>query len=1664
MADGKMKSEDAAQTRSRSSKRSRGEAKADSSFASDTQKAGKKSRSQSSRASKSKKKGNSTRAAKRAETSGSVDTSKSRSGAASAAPAKAGSAAKAGKRSKAEENAGDARKSRATAKKGAGTASGRTRSPAKAGTASKPPRAPSGAKGAAVEAADRAGAKPNGPLALSLDQPGNLEGIEATGERFIPGSNMSTEVMLEHMHRYVAAAELCRERHVLDIASGSGYGSFLLGQTAASVLGVDVDHAAIRDAQRVFASDTVSFRRGSAEAIPAGDNSFDCVVSFETIEHIEAHDQFLTEIRRVLKPGGLLIMSSPDKVIYNAAQPEPNPYHLKELTEHEFRSLLARYFENVSIARQRVTVASVLASDEDEAGTLRFGGQRSDQGRIEVSRILPESPYLIALCSDLELPKLPTGLFEGVRRINPIASLEGGVAERDARIVSQMREIEELRQAEERIRSEIDTEKARLEGERQQLKKDYQDRDAEMRRRKDMADADFARKRKEIENELRLLGREREVWEKEKAQRDSRYETQIEALDREVRRLTQSLGIAEGELAELTRERLDLAVKLADSQARLESRSERAEELSARAAKLEEALVRARSEFEDRTRQLRETEGERDALKAQIGEAVDRVQQLETAMQDREQALNALAQERETLRQEAVEAAERIERLEASGREREEALNALAQERETLRQETVEAAERIERLEASGREREEALNALAQERETLRQEIVEAAERLEASGRERDEAQRRNDDLASALVDAQRERDEREAQLSALQDDVAKVRQRHESDLRALDAANAEAARLGERARRAAELEQEIIQLWASDARRRTLRRAGRYLARKGQAGRAAALLSGLYQPGLLVRPLRAISVLNQAKVLERSSLFDADFYRSTYPDVASRGEDPVLHYLLRGADEGRNPGPDFSTRRYLSQNPDVASSGLNPLYHFIKFGVNENRSTGLLSRPPGPVADQGAEPPAEEVYSYEIRPDDIVKSEVQAGENFLSAHALLGDAPRFGAAVEELARLRPSYVTTPETVPAVSIVIPVYGQLAYTLNCLSSLAGHHSGHGAEIIVVDDSSIDETPTYLPQIPWIRYVRQPKNGGFIASCNRGAAEARGQTLVFLNNDTRVVPGWLDELIGSFSLFPDAGLVGSKLFYPDGSLQEAGGIVWRDGSAWNYGRNDDPGRPEYCYARQVDYCSGASIAVPRTVWDEVGGFDGEYYERSYCEDSDLAFQIRATGRETWFQPLSRVVHYEGKTSGTDLGGGEKAYQVRNQKKFFDRWSVVLERHAPNGVEPFLESDRPRKGLALVFDANTPRPDHDAGSITALSYLDSYLAMGLRPVFAAQDNFLYLGRYTRDMQRRGIMVVYSPYYKTVESVIALARTKDALVQAFRHQVGEAVIRPLRDARPDIPFIFHNSDLHFQRMQREASLTGDSELFSRAEQVKARELQMFRAADCNIVHTPEEAKTLNDLEAGLNVQVLPHVYPVHGTQTEFSRRFDIAFLGGYRHPPNVDAVRWFAQSIWPQLKARLGGARFLAIGAEPPPELLSLQADDFVVTGRVDDLRPYLDSVRVFVAPLRYGAGLKAKVATALSYGVPSVVTSVAAEGMELAAEREVLIADEAGAFCDAVERLYNDEALWKYMSVAGQNFVQRNYSEWKARKKVLQIVSSARRNRNARQVQEK
>ena len=522
------------------------------------------------------------------------------------------------------------------------------------------------------------------------------------------------------------------------------------------------------------------------------------------------------------------------------------------------------------------------------------------------------------------------------------------------------------------------------------------------------------------------------------------------------------------------------------------------------------------------------------------------------------------------------------------------------------------------------------------------------------------------------------------------------------------------------------------------------------------------------------------------------------------------------------------------------------------------------------------------------------------------------------------GAAFEPQPPTKPIEFETHDQVE-VSIIIPVHNQIRFTHACLASIQEHAENERFEVIVVDDGSTDRTAEIAAKIPGIVYLPNEQNIGFIASCNRGARKARGRYLLFLNNDTVVTPGWLRSLVETFSLEPRAGAVGSKLVYPDGRLQEAGGIIWRDGSGWNRGKFGDAQQPEYNFLREMDYCSAAALMIPKSLFESLGGFDTKYAP-AYYEDTDLAFKVRRQGYKVFYQPLSQIVHYEGATGGTDISAGAKKYQEINRATFTETWADVLEKKPANGDIASYEALKPGQKRILVIDHHLPMPDRDSGSVRMFQILNILHRLGHRVTFLP-DNLADIESYGNELRKRGIEVVIYPYAKSVSDYLSQYGSNFDIAILSRCDVATQHIDEVRRHAPQLRLIFDTVDLHFVREHREAEITQDPAIRLAAREREEREYSLIDKADETWVVSECERKVILEQRPRAAVEVVSNIVDAPGSNTPFSLRRDLLFIGGFQHTPNVDAVVFFVRDIYPLVRERLPGVRFYIIGDKAPP-----------------------------------------------------------------------------------------------------------------------------------------
>jgi GT2 family glycosyltransferase len=617
--------------------------------------------------------------------------------------------------------------------------------------------------------------------------------------------------------------------------------------------------------------------------------------------------------------------------------------------------------------------------------------------------------------------------------------------------------------------------------------------------------------------------------------------------------------------------------------------------------------------------------------------------------------------------------------------------------------------------------------------------------------------------------------------------------------------------------------------------------------------------------------------------------------------------------------------------------------------------------------------------------------------------------------------------------------IPVVSIIIPVYNQFEYTYNCLKSILKNSADVKYEIIIADDNSADKTKKIGRIIKNVKIVRNKKNLGFLGNCNNASKFAKGKYFLFLNNDTEAQENWLSPLIELMERDESIGLTGSKLIYPDGTLQEAGGIIWSNGAGHNYGNGFDSGAPEFNYVRDVDYISGASIMVRRTLWEKFGGFD-EVFTPAYYEDADLAFQIREAGFRVVYQPASVVMHFEGKSHGTDTNMGQKSYQIANNKKFIDKWHNVLEKeHFMLGEKMFLARGDRGKKVILFIDRYVPHYDKDAGSRTDYMYIKLFLQLGLKVVFLGEDTHPFQP-YTLNFQQMGVEILYGEHF--ADNWTAWIKENGIFLDyvfTCRSHVSIKYIDYLKQYTT-AKIIYYNHDMGHLRYYRQYEITKDPVSLATAKCLEKLEMEISHKADVLYVVGSNEKNILGNLFPCKPVYNIPAYFFESINKKDFfiQERKNLLFVGGFDHAPNEDAVLWFYENAFPEIAGEYPDIIWYIVGSNPTKKLLSIHDEHVVLTGYVteEQLKHYYNTCRICIAPLRFGAGVKGKVIEAAYYQTPMITTNIGAEGISLE-ENAFVVNPPDNTFAKAVIDLYKDEEKLKELSLNCSKFINNHFS---------------------------
>jgi O-antigen biosynthesis protein len=611
---------------------------------------------------------------------------------------------------------------------------------------------------------------------------------------------------------------------------------------------------------------------------------------------------------------------------------------------------------------------------------------------------------------------------------------------------------------------------------------------------------------------------------------------------------------------------------------------------------------------------------------------------------------------------------------------------------------------------------------------------------------------------------------------------------------------------------------------------------------------------------------------------------------------------------------------------------------------------------------------------------------------------------------------------------------PLLSIIIIMKPSVEHIIKNLKSILENTSCN-YEIIAIDDSLGEQLSNIIQQISNLAYIKKEGFGDTFSSLNEILESIHGRYTIFLDSETILTKNWLDPLLNKLN-DNTVGAIGCKLVGQNEILQEAGGIVWYNGDILRYGYGDQANKPEYNYVREVDYCSSYALLIRYELLKDIVGFNDDY-NLGNLRPVDLCFSIRKRGYKVIYNPFSTIIHLEEQ----NLPDNTISVTQQYKEKFIDKWNTVLvNEHYKNTLKDVFRARDKRKGKRiLVLDQWVPRFDRDSGSLRMSSILRILNGLG-HSVTLVGDDLNPVQPYTQEFQNDGIEVIYSPFTNSVKQYLIDEGINFDLFVLSRPDVAIKYLDLLRLLYPDTKIIYDTVDLAFLRLKRRAELENDASIFRDANISKINEVYLTNNSDITFVVSQDERNLLLQECPEKRVEIVSNIHQVQRIVNTFKDRRDILFIGGFDHMPNIDAMEYFIKDIFPLVKNKLD-VKIYIIGNipsnHPAEEILKYQSSDIIITGYVKDITKYFENSRIFIAPLRYGAGVKGKINQSMSFGLPVITTRIGVEGINLIEEYDILTADNPVKFANQIIRLYNDEELWNKLSRNSIINVEKNFS---------------------------
>jgi GT2 family glycosyltransferase len=564
------------------------------------------------------------------------------------------------------------------------------------------------------------------------------------------------------------------------------------------------------------------------------------------------------------------------------------------------------------------------------------------------------------------------------------------------------------------------------------------------------------------------------------------------------------------------------------------------------------------------------------------------------------------------------------------------------------------------------------------------------------------------------------------------------------------------------------------------------------------------------------------------------------------------------------------------------------------------------------------------------------------------------------------------------------------SLIIPTLGRLDLLFEVLSSLALSSSTVNAEVIVSDDGSGLDLSVLSFFFPAVRILTASRNRGFLLNVNNAAAKARGEYIVLVNNDVIAHRRALDEMVETLESSEQIGVAGGMVLASDGSVQECGGAIWNDGTAWNLFRGHEEGGGLPRNVKDADYVSGCWMGIRRSVWDSVQGFSTEFVP-AYCEDMDFCLKVRKQGLRVVVNPHSRVTHLEGASMGIDTNSKNdgKRFQVINQQRAFEKWRTTLQfTYEPNGrLSRQFRGSKALLPVALIFDHYCPEPDRDAGSKTVFDLVATIAESGMYyPIFVPQNG--HYSKYAVALERLGVEVIHGSGWERLEKLLTHHGRDIKLVLCSRLPVAKHFSWHIQKAHgKKIVYIHDVEEVRHATGMGTGTPENLPSLYRRHVGAWKDTYALF---DHVLTCSDEESHQLSRFLSVPTSAMSPYTIPSNPAPMP-PPGCEMLFVGSFNHHPNLSGVEWFVSQVFPRIREQMPNARIHVAGSGFDAAHW-LDREGVVLHGPVSEMTlKFLYSMVTFaVAPLLEGAGMKGKVVEAFAHGRACIGTEIAYQGL--------------------------------------------------------------------------